>query len=159
MWTERSEEASRPLGADFYSSRTPQWLLHDNSDVIHRSDIPSHPSGPHWHASRECNKEIIFNGHVQGLLPYSPIREGSALYTQEPKALMLISVFQLLPIKFSKSQENLTLESSAQLPSRGSLTCSQKLDYYMTKCLNSGHRMSEHLRRATDYMLVSCSAK
>lgn len=68
----------------------------------------------------------------KGPLPYSPIREGSALYTQEPKCLMFIAglVFQLIPMKFSRSQENGTLKNSAALLSRKSLTCLQKLWYY-----------------------------
>lgn len=59
-------------------------------------------------------------------LPYSPIGESGVLYTQEPKFLMFISglVFQMTPIKFSKSQENPTLKNSAALSSRKSLTCS-----------------------------------
>ena len=72
----------------------------------------------------ERNKEIMFNSHVEGSLTYSPLSGGSVLYTQEPEFLMFISgpVFQLIPIKLSKSQENLTLDNRAELPSRKSLS-------------------------------------
>lgn len=70
----------------------------------------------------------------KGPSPYSPISDsdGCVLYTQEPEFLMSISgpVFQLIPMKFFKSQENLTLKHGAALPSKKSLTCSRKLEYY-----------------------------
>lgn len=63
----------------------------------------------------------------KGPLPSNPISDGSVLYTQEPKFLMSISglVFQLVPMKFFKSQENLTLKDFAALLSKKSLTCSR----------------------------------
>lgn len=66
----------------------------------------------------------MFNSHVEGSLTYSPLSGGSMLYTQEREFLMFISgpVFRLIPIKLSKSQENLTLDNRAELPSRKSLS-------------------------------------